>query len=77
MPPWVTRFGPPFDSVKATKSSSKSQAGGKLAKSANVKTAGEVGGNSPDYALKRLKRDKPGLAAKVVSGELSPHEAAG
>jgi hypothetical protein len=34
------------------------------------------GGNSPDYALKRLKRDNPELAAKVVAGEVSAHKAA-
>ena len=33
-------------------------------------------GNSPTYLLKRLKRDRPDLADKVISGELSAHAAA-
>jgi hypothetical protein len=33
-------------------------------------------GNNPTYALKRLKRDRPDLAEKVVRGELSAHAAA-
>ena len=33
-------------------------------------------GNSPTYLLKRLKRDRPDLADKVVRGELSAHAAA-
>ena len=39
----------------------------------NLKT---MGGNNPTYALKRLKRDRPDLADKVVRGELSAHAAA-
>ena len=35
-----------------------------------------VGGNNPTYALKRLKRDRPDLAAKVIAGELSANAAA-
>ena len=34
------------------------------------------GGTSADYALRRLKRDRPDLAAKVIAGELSTHRAA-
>jgi len=33
-------------------------------------------GNNPTYALKRLKRDRPDLAAKVIAGELSANAAA-
>ncbi|MBY0299834.1 MAG: hypothetical protein K2X71_27990 [Methylobacterium sp.] len=33
-------------------------------------------GNSPIYALRRLKRDRPDLADRVVKGELTPHAAA-
>jgi hypothetical protein len=33
-------------------------------------------GNSPAYALARLKRDSPEMAEKVVRGELSAHKAA-
>lgn len=39
----------------------------------NLKT---VGGNNPTYALKRLKRDRPDLANKVIAGELSANAAA-
>ncbi len=35
-----------------------------------------VGGNNPTYALKRLKRDRPDLADKVIAGELSANAAA-
>lgn len=35
-----------------------------------------VRGNNPTYALRRLKRDRPDLADKVVRGELSAHAAA-
>ena len=34
------------------------------------------GGTSATYALRRLKRDHPELAEKVVSGKLSAHAAA-
>jgi hypothetical protein len=34
------------------------------------------GGTSPVYALQRLKRDRPDIAEKVITGELSPHAAA-
>ena len=34
------------------------------------------GGNSPTYALRRLKRDRPDLARKVEVGELSANAAA-
>ena len=33
-------------------------------------------GNNPVYALRRLKRDRPDIAQKVITGELSPHAAA-
>jgi hypothetical protein len=33
-------------------------------------------GNSRDYALARLRRDRPDLAARAEAGELSPHAAA-
>lgn len=33
-------------------------------------------GNAPTYALRRLKRDRPDLAAKVIAGKLSAHAAA-
>jgi hypothetical protein len=33
-------------------------------------------GNNPTYALKRLKRDRPDLAEKVIAGELSTNAAA-
>jgi hypothetical protein len=33
-------------------------------------------GNNPTYTLKRLKRDRPDLADKVVAGELSANAAA-
>jgi hypothetical protein len=33
-------------------------------------------GTDPTYTLKRLKRDRPDLAEKVVRGELSAHAAA-
>ena len=33
-------------------------------------------GSSPTYALRRLKRDRPDLANKVVRGEMSAHAAA-
>ncbi len=56
--------GPLFDNVKPKK------------KARSDKSAGKVAGNSPDYALKRLKRDNPALAAKVVAGEMSAHRAA-
>lgn len=39
----------------------------------NLKTPG---GNSPTYALRRLKRDRPDLAERVVAGELSANAAA-
>lgn len=35
-----------------------------------------IGGNSPTYALRRLKRDHPELAEQVVAGKLSAHAAA-
>jgi hypothetical protein len=34
------------------------------------------GGNSETYLLRRLKRDQPELAARVVAGEISAHRAA-
>lgn len=33
-------------------------------------------GNDPDYALRRLKRDNPELASRVLRGEISAHAAA-
>jgi hypothetical protein len=33
-------------------------------------------GNSREYYLRRLRRDNPGLADKVVAGELSAYKAA-
>lgn len=33
-------------------------------------------GNDPDYALRRLKRDEPELAQRVLKGEISAHAAA-
>jgi len=39
-------------------------------------SGGKSGGNSPDYALRRLKRDRPDLAEKVIMGEMSAHAAA-
>ena len=33
-------------------------------------------GTDPDYAIRRLKRDRPDLAERVLLGELSPHQAA-
>jgi hypothetical protein len=33
-------------------------------------------GNNPTYALRRLKRDRPDLAERVVAGELSANAAA-
>jgi hypothetical protein len=33
-------------------------------------------GNAPTYLLRRLKRDRPDLAAQVVAGTLSAHAAA-
>lgn len=33
-------------------------------------------GNAPAYALRRLKRDRPDLAARVLAGEMSAHAAA-
>lgn len=40
----------------------------------NVKAT--MGGNDPVYALRRLKRDRPDLAQRVIVGELSAHAAA-
>jgi hypothetical protein len=42
----------------------------------NVNRLTTAGGNSPTYALRRLKRDRPDLAALVVSGELSANATA-
>lgn len=36
----------------------------------------EARGNSADYTIRRLKRDNPELAKRVVAGELSPNAAA-
>jgi len=33
-------------------------------------------GNSPDYTIKRLKRDRPDLAEQVINGELTANAAA-
>jgi hypothetical protein len=44
--------------------------------SSRVDNVNSKGGNNPVYALKRLKRDRPDLADKVVRGELSAHAAA-
>lgn len=33
-------------------------------------------GNDPEYAIRRLKRDRPDLAEQVLAGEISPHRAA-
>jgi len=33
-------------------------------------------GNDPDYAIRRLKRDNPDLAQRVLKGEISAHAAA-
>jgi len=46
---------------------------GEQVDSINLKTEG---GTSQTYALKRLKRDRPDLAEKVVRGEVSPNAAA-
>lgn len=42
----------------------------------NVTSGEEERGNSPTYALRRLKRDRPDLAERVMSGELSANAAA-
>lgn len=42
----------------------------------NVTLTASMRGNSADYTLRRLKRDRPDLAAKVISGELSTNRAA-
>ena len=43
----------------------------------NVKSSAEAkGGNATTYTLRRLKRDRPDLAERVVSGDLSAHAAA-
>lgn len=42
----------------------------------NNVTLNEDRGNSPEYALRRLKRDEPELAQRVLKGELSAHAAA-
>lgn len=42
----------------------------------NVTLTASKRGNSADYALRRLKRDRPDLAAKVISGDVSIHRAA-
>jgi len=47
---------------------------GRFLRSNNVTT--EDRGNAPTYALRRLKRDHPELAEKVVAGKLSAHAAA-
>jgi len=39
-------------------------------------TDGSGGGTSAEYILRRLKRDRPELAQKVIDGELTPHAAA-
>jgi hypothetical protein len=39
-------------------------------------TSSSARGNNPTYALKRLKRDRPDLADKVIAGELSANAAA-
>jgi len=41
----------------------------------NVNLKLSKGGNAPTYALRRLKRDRPDLAKKVVEGKLSAHAA--
>lgn len=33
-------------------------------------------GTDPEYAIRRLKRDRPDLAEQVLAGEISPHRAA-
>lgn len=50
--------------------------GGKREHGDNVTMPPLDRGNSETYALKRLKRDAPELAEKVVRGELSAHAAA-
>jgi len=42
----------------------------------NVTLPREDRGNNPIYALRRLKRDRPDLAEKVVTGEVSANAAA-
>ena len=41
-----------------------------------MSTASRQGGNSRDYILARLKRDRPDLAEKVMAGDMSAHAAA-
>ncbi len=44
----------------------------------NVTTFGEPAerGNRADAAIRRLRKDRPDLHARVIAGELSPHTAA-
>ncbi len=42
----------------------------------NINLKASKGGTSPTYALRRLKRDHPLLAEKVITGELTANEAA-
>lgn len=55
------------------KDTPKDEATGRFVRGDNVNTDK---GNSHTYALKRLKRDRPDLAEKVVRGEVSAHAAA-
>lgn len=48
--------------------------GGKREQVSNVNLTG--GGNEATYTLRRLKRDRPELAAQVIAGALSAHAAA-
>ena len=41
----------------------------------NVKSFKAKGGNSESYTVRRLKRDRPELAEKVIEGEMSANAA--
>ena len=41
----------------------------------NVNTSTRPGGNSPSYALRRLRKNRPDLHARVLANELSPNGA--
>jgi hypothetical protein len=49
---------------------------GKLGRGRAGDRAGNASSNDATYALRRLKRDHPELAEKVVAGKLSAHAAA-
>ncbi len=42
----------------------------------NVQEVKAPTGNTPEAALRRLRKDRPDLHARVIAGELSPHAAA-